>query len=184
MGTNTVSPDELAALVDRLRWDKRRHPYHGRGEYQAAAHQVLETATVPVDAGRAGTVVRTLRTAVDRVTRALMHLDDSSGIVGDALQELTDLYARALEQAPPANPNTLASWLVAAHFDGPDWPRIRLRAFAPALGDQGIAVYASPGSSPRRGRPSAPRCTPPRPAAPPTAGAAPAPGAQPPHGPR
>ncbi|MFJ1709687.1 hypothetical protein [Kitasatospora sp. NPDC088346] len=139
MGKNTVSPDELAALVDRLRWDKRRHPHHGRGEYQATAHQVLETATALVDAGRAGTVVRTLRTAVDRVTRALMHLDDSSGIVGDALQELTDLYARALEQAPPANPTTLASWLVAAQFDGPGWPRIHLRSFAPALGERGIA---------------------------------------------
>ncbi|MEU6974047.1 DUF6880 family protein [Kitasatospora aureofaciens] len=139
MGTNTVSPDELAALVDRLRWDKRRHPYHGRGEYQAAAHQVLETATALVDTGLAGTVVRTLRTAVDRVTRALMYLDDSSGIVGDALQGLTDLYARALEQAPPANRTTLASWLVAAQFDGPGWPRIHLRAFAPALGERGIA---------------------------------------------
>ncbi|WP_033355407.1 DUF6880 family protein [Kitasatospora aureofaciens] len=138
MGTNTFSPDEFAALVGRLRWDKRRHPYHGRDEYQATAHQVLETATALVDAGRAGTVVRTLRTAVDRVTRALMHLDDSSGIVGDALQELTDLYARALEQALPASPKTLASWLVAAQFDGPGWPRIHLRAFAPALGERGI----------------------------------------------
>ena len=64
MGTNTFSPDEFAALVGRLRWDKRRHPYHGRDEYQATAHQVLETATALVDAGRAGTVVRTLRTPV------------------------------------------------------------------------------------------------------------------------
>ncbi|WP_431681298.1 DUF6880 family protein [Kitasatospora sp. KL5] len=139
MGTNTVSPEELAALVDRLRWDKRRHPYHGRGEYQATAHRALETATTLVEAGRAHTIVRTLRTAVDRVTRTLMYLDDSSGIVGDALQGLVDLYARALEQAPPANPKTLASWLVSAQFDGPGWPRIHLRAFAPALGERGIA---------------------------------------------
>ncbi|TYC76796.1 hypothetical protein [Streptomyces sp. CB01881] len=139
MGTNTVSPEDLAALVDRLRWDKRRHPHRGRGEYQATAHQVLETAATLVEAGRAHTVVRTLRTAMDRVTRALMYLDDSSGIVGDALQGLVDLYARALEQAPPANPKTLASWLVSAQFDGPGWPRIHLRAFAPAFGEQDIA---------------------------------------------
>ncbi|MGK4580350.1 HD domain-containing protein [Kitasatospora sp. HPMI-4] len=56
---------------------------------------------------------------MDRVTRALIHLDDSSGIVGDALQELIDLYAHAFEQAPPANPRTLASRLIAAQFDDP-----------------------------------------------------------------
>ncbi|WP_327064174.1 hypothetical protein OG196_32425 [Kitasatospora purpeofusca] len=150
MGANTVSPEGLATLVDRLRWDKRRHPYHGRGEYQATAHQALETATALVEAGHAQTVVRTLRTAVDRVTRTLMYLDDSSGIVGDALQELTDLYARALELAPPASPKTLASWLVAAQFDGPGWP-----ASTCAPSPQPSARKESP-TSPPRSRPAPP----------------------------
>lgn len=143
MAEDMVSVQELAALVDGLRWDRRRHPYDGRGEYHATACQVLETAAALVDDGRAEAITRTLRTAVDRVTRALMYLDDSSGIVGDVLQELIDLYARALGQAPPANPKTLASWLVKAQFDGPGWPRIHLSAFAPALRERGIAEIAA-----------------------------------------
>jgi hypothetical protein len=81
-----------------------------------------------------------LRRAVDRMTSALQYLDDSSGIVGDDLQGLMGLYARACTAAPPT-PNSLAGWLVKLEleFDGPGWPRILLRDFAGALGERGLA---------------------------------------------
>ena len=79
-----------------------------------------------------------LRKAVDRITSALMYMDDSSGIVGDDLHGIMGLYARACAAAPP-NPTGLARWLSKLLCDGPGWPRIVLRDSAPALGERGVA---------------------------------------------
>ena len=48
-----------------------------------------------------GALVRTLRTAVDRVTRALACLDDSSGRISEDLCVLMALYTRACHTSPP-----------------------------------------------------------------------------------
>ena len=42
-----------------------------------------------------------LRKAVDRITSALMDMDDSSGIVGADLHDIMGLSVRACEAAPP-----------------------------------------------------------------------------------
>ncbi|WP_327007056.1 hypothetical protein OHA72_07130 [Dactylosporangium sp. NBC_01737] len=131
------SVDDLAGLVDRLRRDRRTDPYRGRQEYSHAARDLTDRCEALIDAGEAVTVVPVLRKAADRMTTALMYMDDSSGIVGDDLQRIMDLYARACVAAPP-NPKRLASWLVKVECDGPGWPRILLRDFAPALGASGL----------------------------------------------
>lgn len=133
-----MTGDELTVLVDRLRWDRRRDPCRGRREYSQTARQVAGECDRLVAEGRADLAVPVLRKAVDRITRALMYLDDSSGIIGDDLQELMDLYAKACVAALP-NPISLAGWLVKLECDGPGWPRVRLADFAPALGKRGIA---------------------------------------------
>ncbi|WP_319459345.1 DUF6880 family protein [Micromonospora sp. RTP1Z1] len=133
-----MTGDELTVVVDRLRWDRRRDPYRGRREYSQAARQVAEECDRLVGEGRADLAVPVLRKAVDRITRALMYMDDSSGIVGDDLQELMGLYARACAAARP-NPVSLAGWLVKLECDGPGWPRVMLADFVPALGERGIA---------------------------------------------
>jgi hypothetical protein len=81
------------------------------------------------------------RRAVERVTAALLYMDDSSGIAGGDLRDLMDLYARACQAAPPDRLR-LAAWLVDLHVDGPGWPRIELYAFAAALGERGLAEVA------------------------------------------
>jgi uncharacterized Zn finger protein len=86
--------------------------------------------------------VPVLRKAVNRITTALMYLDDSSGRIGGALHEIMNLYAQACRAAPP-NPKTLAAWLVKLQCDGPGWPEIRLVEFAPALRERGLAHLAS-----------------------------------------
>jgi uncharacterized Zn finger protein len=133
-----MTGEELSALVDRLRWDRRRDPYRGRREYSQTAREVAHVADQLIAAGAARQAVPDLRKAVDRITRALMYMDDSSGVVGDDLHEIMGLYARACALAPPV-PTSLASWLVKLACDGPGWPRIQLREFAPALGERGIS---------------------------------------------
>ena len=41
-GRGTASDDELAVLVDRLRWDRRRTPYGGRREYSQTVRNLAE----------------------------------------------------------------------------------------------------------------------------------------------
>ena len=58
-----------------------------------------------------------MRRAVERMTTALMYLDDSSGILGDDLREMLSLYGRACAAAPPKRA-ALATWLVGMTYDG------------------------------------------------------------------
>ena len=128
----------MTPLVDQLRWDRRRDPYRGRREYSHTARELADACERLIGSGRSASAVPVLRRAVDRMTSALQYLDDSSGIVGDDLQRLMGLYARACTSAPPS-PKSLAGWLVKLEFDGPGWPRIMLRDFAGALGERGLA---------------------------------------------
>ena len=128
---------DLTELVDRLRRDRRTDPYRGRREYSQIARELADRCAGLIDSGAAESVVPVLRKAVDRMTTALMYMDDSSGIVGDDLQQVMDLYARACVAAPP-DPKRLAGWLVKLECDGPGWPRILLRDFVPALGAPGL----------------------------------------------
>ena len=134
--------EELAALVDGLRRDRRRGPYAGHGEYLDAAWAVHEAAERLLDGGLADQAAPKLRTAVDRVAKALMYLDDSGGTVGDALRALTVLYAKAVCAAPPRHPQTLATWIDKTTFDGPGWPDLQLANFAAGLGPVGLAHLA------------------------------------------
>jgi hypothetical protein len=138
-------PESLPGMVDRLRWDRRRHPYHGHREYSQAARGVAaiaEQILAAGDAQAARALVPQLRKAVDRVTRALQYLDDSSGVIGQDLRDLMEAYARACRTAPPSSSATLASWLVGLVFDGPGWPEVKLADFAPALGPKGLSRVA------------------------------------------
>ncbi len=120
--------EDLLAAVDLLRRDRRQHPYRGRREYSQAAREVADGGERLIEAGETAQAMPLLRKAVDRMTRALMYLDDSSGIVGDDLRRIMILYARACTAVPP-KPASLAKWLVDLACDGPGWPRVLLSEF-------------------------------------------------------
>lgn len=133
---------ELTVLVDRLRRDRRRDPRAGRREYSQAARELADRCERLLAAGDAAGVAPVLRRAVGRMTKALMYMDDSSGIAGDHLRAMMALYAQACTAARP-DAKSLARWLVTLAYDGPGWPEIRLREFASALGDRGLAEVAA-----------------------------------------
>jgi hypothetical protein len=136
-----VGVAEVRQLIDGLRWDRRRHPYHGRREYSQRARAVAAAIEDMIEAGDAASAGPLARRAVERVTAALMYMDDSAGIVGDDLRALMDLYARACRAEPP-DPHRLAAWLASRQLDGPGWPAINLKEFAEALGQRGLAEVA------------------------------------------
>lgn len=132
---------EVRRLIDGLRRNPRTHPYHGRREYSDRAQQVAVVLAGMIEAGRAADAVPLARRAVERVTSSLLHIDDSSGVIGADLRELTSLYARACAIVPP-DAAKLAAWLVASRCDGPGWPDFTVADFAPALGEAGLAELA------------------------------------------
>jgi len=133
-----ANANELTVLVDRLRRDRRRDPYAGRDAYSRAVREVADRCERLIDAGEAAVAVPVLRKAVDRMTSALMYMDSSSGVLGNDLATLMEVYARACRAAPP-RPAGLAAWLVKVVCDGPGWPEVVLREWAPALGVKGLA---------------------------------------------
>jgi hypothetical protein len=132
---------DVRKLIDGLRWDRRRHPCSGRREYSQRAQAVAAAVADMIEAGDADRAGPLARRTVERVTAALMYMDDSAGIVGDDLRTLMALYARACRAAPP-DAGRLATWLVAMQLDGPGWPAIELKEFAEALGPRGLAEVA------------------------------------------
>jgi hypothetical protein len=132
---------DVRKLIDGLRWDRRRHPCSGRREYLQRAQAVAAAVADLIEAGDAVSAGPLARRAVERVTAALMYMDDSAGIVGDDLRTLMALYARSCWAAPP-DAGRLATWLVSMQLDGPGWPAIELREFAEALGPRGLAEVA------------------------------------------
>lgn len=132
---------EVARLIDGLRRDRRQHPHRGRHEYSGRAREAAGAIADMIESGGAAGAVPLARRAVERVTAAMLHMDDSSGIIGDDLRMLTALYARACRAAPP-DAKKLAAWLVKARLDGPGWPDLELADFADALGQAGLDEIA------------------------------------------
>ncbi len=132
---------DVRKLIDGLRWDRRRHPYSGRREYSQRAQAVAAAVADMIEAGDAESAAPLARRAVERVTAALMYMDDSAGIVGDDLRTLMALYARACRAVSP-DAGRLARWLVSMQLDGPGWPAIELKEWAEALGPRGLAEVA------------------------------------------
>jgi phytoene/squalene synthetase len=101
---------EVKRLIDGLRRDRRQHPYRGRGEYSGRAREVAGAIADMIESGGAADAVPLARRAVERVTAAMLHMDDSSGIIGGDLRMLTALYARACRAAPPDPRNSRPGW--------------------------------------------------------------------------
>ena len=136
----SVAVERVRRLIDGLRRDRRRHPYHGRGEYSELAREVVAACEALIESEPASVPALAQR-AVDLVTTALRYLDDSSGIVGGDLHALMAVHARACAVRPP-DPKRLAAWLGKLRLEGPGWPDFELRDYAAALGEKGRAELA------------------------------------------
>jgi hypothetical protein len=109
---------------------------HGRQMHQGV--DILEAASPGTDPGQVYSVThKALASAVKVIARA----DDSSGIIGDACRRLLALHPKAAAQARvPAG--RLVDWMITFQFDGDiDYFELDPVAYAPALGENGLAAY-------------------------------------------
>ena len=109
---------------------------HGAQMHDAI--DVLEAAlpiTPPADAYKV--VHAALASAIKVIARA----DDSSGIIGGACFRLLAMHPQVAAAAQVA-PGKLVDWMMKFQFDSEvDYFELDLVAYAPALGDGGMAVY-------------------------------------------
>jgi hypothetical protein len=120
--------------ADLYRWSASNQ--HGRQMHEAV--DILEATISTTDPSEAYAVThKALSSAIKVIARA----DDSSGIIGDACRRLLDLHpkAAAAAQVPIGK---LINWMMKFQFDGEvDYFELDPVAYAPALGEKGMATY-------------------------------------------
>lgn len=131
--TATVLP-LIRTRADLWRWSASNE--HGRQMQEAVA--ILERAAETSDPA---VVFGVTQKAIASALKVIMRADDSSGIIGDACRALLDLHPKVAARARP--PVTkLVDWMMAFQFDNEcDYFTLDPVAYAPALGEKGVASY-------------------------------------------
>ncbi|WP_454778159.1 DUF6880 family protein [Georgenia muralis] len=134
----TELADAVLPLI-RTRADlHRRAASNAHGRQMHDAVDLLEQAAATEDpAGLYAVTHKALTSAVKVIARA----DDSSGIIGDACRRLLALHPVHAAAAGVA-PGRIVDWMIRFQFAGDvDYFEIDPVAYAPALGEQGVAAY-------------------------------------------
>jgi uncharacterized Zn finger protein len=113
--------------------------YSQAPDYSNDVHKAAAAIGDLIDSGGAEDAIGIAREAIDLVTDAFAHVDDSYGLVGQAAYELLEVHLRACEAAPP-EPVSLATY-VADLMLGDEYGLVPdLGGYAELLGDRGSAV--------------------------------------------
>lgn len=133
--------DLADAVLPLIRTRSDLHSYHASNAHGAQMHEgidILESAIPTTDPTTAYDVThRALASAL----KVIMRCDDSAGIIGDACRRLIALHptVAVAAQVPPAK---LIDWMMKFQFDQEcDFFTLDVVAYAPALGDAGVAKY-------------------------------------------
>ncbi|MGQ0844379.1 MAG: DUF6880 family protein [Sporichthyaceae bacterium] len=111
---------------------------HGRQMHEAV--DILERATETEDPA---VVLTVTQKAVASAMGVIAKADDSSGIIGDACRRLLDLHPTAAARAKTPSAK-LVAWMIDFQFHGKvDYFELDPAAYAPALGEKGMATYRS-----------------------------------------
>lgn len=124
----------IRTRAELYRW--RASSAHGAQMH--AAVDILEASMVSTDPTE---VYLVTTKAIASAMKVIARADDSSGIIGDACRRLLTLHPVAAHaaHAPAA---ALAKWMITFQFDGDvDYFELDPVAYAPALGELGMARY-------------------------------------------
>jgi tetratricopeptide (TPR) repeat protein len=123
----------IRTRADLWRWSAANE--HGRQMQEAVA--ILQEAAETEDPA---VVFAVTQKAIASALKVIMRADDSSGIVGDACRALLDLHPKVAARAKPAA--KLVDWMMTFQFDNEcDYFHLDPVAYAPALGEKGMASY-------------------------------------------
>jgi hypothetical protein len=131
---------QLRAEVDRGLRTRRFVGYRESAGWARAARPIVAELENAVDESPSRALIELLQQAVGHVVKAIMHADDSDGLIGDLARELLALHARACD-AGVADPVDLAAWMVRFQFDDQDFFEVDPVRYASALREVGLAAY-------------------------------------------
>jgi uncharacterized Zn finger protein len=131
----------LRALIEQAFAFRGFVPYREVSGYVRGIEEAIDVLEAQLEQGDGGDVVALAEHALKAAERALDHIDDSDGQMGDAIARIEELHLDACSRARP-DPTALAERLFAWELDGPwdvfDQAVIR---YANVLGDAGFARY-------------------------------------------
>jgi uncharacterized Zn finger protein len=131
----------LLALIDQAFACHGFVPYREMWGWVKGIHETVDVLEGLLEGGRAADVVELAEHALAAVERALDHVDDSDGEMGDVIGRLERLHRDACNEANP-DPVALAErlfrWELGGHWDIFDQAAVR---YADVLGDAGLARY-------------------------------------------
>lgn len=117
------------------------HCWSASNAYGSQLHEAVAVLRQAAQDEPADQVLGVTQRAIASALRVIWRADDSSGIIGDAIQDLLDLHADLVRAAqPPAA--KVVDWMVNFQFvQEVDYFTIDPVAYAPAPGEKGLARY-------------------------------------------
>ena len=136
------STSELAeAVLPLIRTGADLHRWSAANEHGRRMHHAVDILEDAVDTSEPTDVFAVTSKALASAITVIARADDSSGVIGDACRRLLGLHpvAAARANAPIA---PLVKWMIAFQFHGKvDYFELDPVAYAPALGEAGMALY-------------------------------------------
>jgi hypothetical protein len=124
----------IRTRADLSRWSAA----NAHGSQMLEAVELLRAAN---DTEAPGALLPIVEKAIAAAVRVILRADDSSGIIGSAIDELLDLHAQLAPKARPA-PAKLVGWMIKFQFDGrQDFFDLDVAQYASALGPRGLTLY-------------------------------------------
>ena len=130
--------DQILPLV-RTRTDL--HRWRAANDYGFQLHEAVTLLQDAAESEPPAEVLAVTQKAIASACKVIMRADDSSGIIGGAIRDLLNLHAQLAPIAPPPY-RKLVDWMIRFQFDNEcDFFEIDPVAYAPALGEPGLAAY-------------------------------------------
>lgn len=131
------------AILAAFRTRRDLYNWRAANEYAVEARAAVEQLADAAAIWGAADFIPTAQKAIAATTRVLLHADDSSGLIGNVVDDLLRLHASLCTESPPPT-KRLVDWLIDFQFDGkqdiftPD-----VAAYADALGESGLNQFGA-----------------------------------------
>lgn len=133
---------ELAdAVLPLIRTRSDLHRYSAANQHGVDMHEAIDLLEEAIPTTDPTEIYAVTHKALASAIKVIARADDSSGIIGDACRRLLVLHPQAAAAAK-APVGKLIDWMMKFQFDGDvDVFELDPVAYAPALGDVGMAAY-------------------------------------------
>lgn len=132
----------LKAEVDRGLRTRRSLDYWQSSEWAVEASPIVDALGDAVVSEPTRELVALLERAVGHVVKVIRRADDSNGMIGDLAGRLLRFHEQVCA-AGVADPKALAKWMIRFSFDDQDFFNPDPVMYAPALGEDGMAIFRS-----------------------------------------